>query len=332
MVSKNNRILIYRKGAIGDVVQTLPLIKLLRKNNPNSRIDYLTGSQALVDLLKNATDYIDNTYLITKNFAELDIKNYPIDQFIFLHSGWHKAYWLNFRHFHAKKVFIYKRDDSLSAVTNYVTSYYPELKSQLQKDPFFILEWQNLNYSLPVVAEHCEAKTGADKSYICIVPGVGNLRPHRAYPLEKWLDFINQILERTDFNIKLLGGPDEINLLKELDSHLAKFSSDKSNRLENLIGRTSLLDLVSILKNAQHLYSADTGILHIGAATGVPITSIFAITSEKRFGPFSPNTGILRNDKCSCSLSLTNRPKHCSNPINGYAQCLWQLNFNAIEN
>lgn len=325
MNSTKKRIIIYRVGAIGDVVHTLPFVKLLRKNNPEAQIEYIVGSRQLFDLLEQCTSYIDKVWLVSKKSLARDLSQIAkVDEFVFLHSGWLKAWWLNLRFIKASKLCIYKRDDSLSAVANYVTSYYPNQKSQLLVDAFKLLEWQTLTpISKGNIPAHLAPNTHHLNPYICIVPGVGNLRPHRAYPLNKWAELITKQLNNTDNNIILLGGPDEQELSLALDNILsAELTPELKLRVENLIGKTSLVDLVTILRQAQHLYSADTGILHIGAAVGVPITSVFSITSPKRFGPFSPNAKVTRSAQCLCEASSTNRPKHCKYSEDNIAKCM----------
>ncbi len=312
MITK--RIIIYRVGAIGDVVHTLPFVKLLRKNNPQARIEYIVGSSQLLDLLEQCTDYIDKVWLASKKTLAQDMSSVAaagkVDEFIFLHSGWLKACWLNYRYIKSVKLCVYKRDDSLSAVANYVTSYYPGLRQELLADPFSVLEWKTLtpisNKSVPVAGP-----------YICIVPGVGNLRPHRAYPLDKWADLIVKHLTNSDNNIALLGGPDELDIGLTLDKMVKS-----QGRVSNFIAKTSLVELVSILSQAQQLYSADTGILHVGAALGVPIKAVFSITSSKRFGPFSPKAETIIAPECLCEPSSTNRPKHCQYSQNNIAKCM----------
>ncbi len=312
------RILIYRQGAIGDVIHTLPLVRLLKEKKPSASIEYAVAP-VLTELLESSTDFIDKVWPVRRDSFEEDIAKAAhaetIDEFIFLHSAWWKAWWINLQHVHAREVFCYKRDEDLTAVSNYVCSRYPELKQDLIADAFEILQWQNLKNS-----SSNPSHSQQQANYICIVAGVGKLRPHRAYPLENWIEFIKQKLASTDLDIKILGGPDEMELSEQLTEILP---DDK--RLKNLIGKTSLSDLVDILSKAKHLYSADTGILHIGAAVGLPITAIFSITSEKRFGPFTPNAKIIRPKNCKCQPSLTNQFKHCKHLAGNYPQCVTEL-------
>lgn len=312
----HKRILIYRLGAIGDVIHTLPLVRLLRQKNPEASIEYIVGSNQLKDLLEFCCSYIDRVHLCRKKTLVSDLQKISangVDEFIFLHSGWWKSWWLNLRFIHAPRLVNYKRDDELSAVANYVTSYFPVMKPKLMHNAFAELEWHNLVSPERVLA---------NQPYICIVPGVGNLRPHRAYPLNKWFEFIQKLLDTTDYEIKILGGPDEMELNQLIEQCLINL---ERSRIDNLIGQTSLTELAQVISGAEHLYSADTGILHIAAALGCKTTAIFSITSPERFAPFSPGVKIIRGKNCLCTASNSNRPKHCSNLQEGYASCMFQV-------
>ena len=315
MVSLPKRLVFYRIGAIGDIIHTLPLIALTRELNPEARIEYIVGSKQVQELLEKYAGFIDKIHSIkhkgvfdkpTKFFASKEEKDLidslqesPIDEFIYLHSNKLKASLLNSRFIKAKKLYVYKKDLSLSAHANYVTSRYPDLKEDLLENPFRVLKSHTLK---------AKKASTADQSYeknISIVLGVGALRPLRAYPLLGWIKFIEYILANTDYQINILGGPDEAQLSQKFEAILEQRKAklhygwfDKApdfSRVNNLIGKTSLVELASVLKNTDRLFSADTGILHIAAALDVAITSIFSVTSEKRFGPFSKTAKTLRN-------------------------------------
>lgn len=315
MTSK--RIIIYRQGAIGDLVHTLALAKLIRKREPSARIEFCCDP-VTVKLLEQGCDYIDQVWPINKasfleDFAKVGTNK--TDEFIFLHTQWYKAWWLNLRYIKAQKLFCYKYNAKLSAVANYVTARYPELENELTKDPYAVLDHRTLvNENLDLL------------EYICIVPGVGKLRPHRAYPLTKWLEFIKTQIKNTNYQIKILGGPDEKDLSQELETNCKQDPALQNSRIENLIGKTSLVELVSILAQTKMLYSADTGILHIGAASGANITSIFSITDPARFAPFSPDAKVLVSPSCQCQLD-SGRKKHCTKLKESYASCIWDISL-----
>lgn len=325
-----NRKLFYRSGAIGDVIHCLPTLKLIKSENPEVSVEFIVGGSQIKELLVNYCPYIDKVYCITKDefagknsssesqendLAQLkkSIKENPVDEFIFFHSNWLRTLWWNWKHIKAKNVSSYRKDNKVTAVINFAQTYFKnKLLEALQKE---------LDYK---VLEFSDKK---DEDYICIALGVGKHRPHRAYPAKLWQEFIKLVLQKTNFNIMLLGGPDELEIFQNFENEL----NDTENRIQNLIGKTSVSDLVPILSGAQTVYSADTGILHIAAATGVEVSSIFAITSEERTGPFSPRSQALRSKNCKCAQEQKlDSLKHCPYSQNGYARCVWDIKPEAL--
>jgi lipopolysaccharide heptosyltransferase I len=64
---------------------------------------------------------------------------------------------------------------------------------------------------------------------------------------------------------------------------------------------TMLPDLLAFSREARLMVSGDTGPLHIAAAVGVPIVSMFGPTNPARNGPWSPDDiAIARYESCPC--------------------------------
>jgi heptosyltransferase-2 len=58
-------------------------------------------------------------------------------------------------------------------------------------------------------------------------------------------------------------------------------------RLVNLIGRTSLSELIGVVARCAAFVSNDSGAMHVAAALGVPLTAIFGPTDERVTAPAS---------------------------------------------
>ena len=56
-------------------------------------------------------------------------------------------------------------------------------------------------------------------------------------------------------------------------------------RMVDLIGRTSLRDLIGVIARCSAFVSNDSGAMHIAAALGVPLTAIFGPTDERATSP-----------------------------------------------
>jgi ADP-heptose:LPS heptosyltransferase len=94
----------------------------------------------------------------------------------------------------------------------------------------------------------------------------------RTWGLENFIEIIRRLEEEVGCEVLLFGEGRE----GPLAEHIVR--SVGSGRLHNLVGKTSLEDLVDLLGACDRLLSADTGTLHLAAHLGVPCLAIF-------FGP-----------------------------------------------
>jgi heptosyltransferase-2 len=69
-------------------------------------------------------------------------------------------------------------------------------------------------------------------------------------------------------------------------------------RMANLIGRTSLRDLVGLIARCAAFVSNDSGAMHIAAALRVPLTAIFGPTDERATAPAGNADVIVRDVFC----------------------------------
>jgi ADP-heptose:LPS heptosyltransferase len=78
----------------------------------------------------------------------------------------------------------------------------------------------------------------------------------------------------------LLGGPDETELAAEVMRELGGIAA------MNLAGRTSLRDLIGIFAECAAAFGPDSGPMHIAAAVGCPIVSLWGSTAPERSAPW----------------------------------------------
>ena len=69
-------------------------------------------------------------------------------------------------------------------------------------------------------------------------------------------------------------------------------------RVVDLIGRTSLRELVGVVARCAAFVSNDSGAMHVAAALGVPLTAIFGPTDERATAPAGQADVILRDVFC----------------------------------
>jgi ADP-heptose:LPS heptosyltransferase len=68
----------------------------------------------------------------------------------------------------------------------------------------------------------------------------------------------------------------------------------------NLTGRTTLRDAIAIIQQARFCVGPDTGLMHIAAALGTPVVSLWGATDPVRTGPYGFADLAIRG-KADCS-------------------------------
>jgi heptosyltransferase-1 len=88
----------------------------------------------------------------------------------------------------------------------------------------------------------------------------------------------------------------------------SKRDIDTANKIVNLshskalslAGKTTLKELIEVIRHARFVISNDSGPMHIASALGVPIFAIFGPTDPVRTGPYGKGHTIIKED-ISCS-------------------------------
>ena len=70
-----------------------------------------------------------------------------------------------------------------------------------------------------------------------------------------------------------------------------------NGRIKNLTGKTTLVELASILKNSKLLISGDSGPVHLACAVGTPVIALFRNDipgkGPKRWGPWGEGNVVI---------------------------------------
>jgi len=108
--------------------------------------------------------------------------------------------------------------------------------------------------------------------------------PAKRWPAEKFVAAASEIQRRTNCVWLLFGGKSDAAITDQIVSQLPASSS----QLLNLAGRTSLRELMALLKCCRVLLTNDTGPMHVAAALGTPVVVPFGSTSPELTGPGLP--------------------------------------------
>jgi heptosyltransferase II len=115
--------------------------------------------------------------------------------------------------------------------------------------------------------------------------------PAKRWPVEKFIAAAQEIQRRTRCTWILFGGQGDVALANRIAGEIPPSASGLPPL--NLAGKTSLRELMSLLKLCRVLLTNDTGPMHVAAALGTPVVVPFGSTSPELTAPGLP--GDARN-------------------------------------
>ena len=114
-------------------------------------------------------------------------------------------------------------------------------------------------------------------------PGVllnlGASKPPNRWDPERWGGLAGALRRDPGLPVCLLGGPDE----REAEQRALAASG---SGVHSLVGRTSLPQLIEVLRRARLVISCDTGPMHLACALGTPVVALFGPADPRRTGPW----------------------------------------------
>lgn len=121
----------------------------------------------------------------------------------------------------------------------------------------------------------------------------------KMWPAERFARAADELVKARGFKVVVLGGPDE----KEITQKVVQYMISPAIELAGI----SVSQDMSVLKRCHLLITTDCGIMHIGAALGIPLVVIFgrkqAGISPVRFGPVNTKNRVLHKD-VGCTTCL----------------------------
>jgi heptosyltransferase-2 len=148
-------------------------------------------------------------------------------------------------------------------------------------------------FRFPKVCAHPEAThvhEGPDAGLILAVAPGASFGPAKRAPLETLAWSALEILAGTKGTVIILGSQTE----KEDGIRLSGLLGDRVRTLD-LSGRTTITELISILKRTDLLIGNDSGLMHLAAACGASLLALFGPTNPLTTGPLGPRSEIVRS-------------------------------------
>jgi heptosyltransferase-2 len=113
--------------------------------------------------------------------------------------------------------------------------------------------------------------------------------PAKRWPVERFIAAAREIQQRTNCVWLLFGGKNDAVVADQISSSIR----NSQFAIRNFSGKTSLRELMALLKLCRVLLTNDSGPMHVAAALGTPVVVPFGSTSPELTGPGLP--GDLRH-------------------------------------
>jgi heptosyltransferase I len=290
--SAPDSVCILRLSAIGDVTHALPVIRTLQHHWPETRISWIIGKNehALVSDIEGV-EFI--TFDKSLGFgAYLDIRrklaNRRFDVLLHMQLSLRASITsllvtadikLGFDRERAKDMqWLFTNEKITPASTRqHVVDSFLEFPKRLGLEP--VLSW-DLPVSASAVANVRQMVSGNE--FLAINPcAVAKSRNWRNWTAEGYAEVADYAAEHHGLTVLLTGGPsgEERNMADTI-------SAMCSHKPLNLVGRTTLPELVALLQLSKVVIAPDTGPAHIASALGTPVIGLYAATNPQRAGPY----------------------------------------------
>jgi len=288
-------ICILRLSALGDITHTLPVLRTLQKNWPNTSITWIIGKteyQLVKDIEGVEFIIFDKSQGLTaygtlrqqlkeRHFAillhmQLSLRASAISFFVpaDIKLGFDKArakdlQWL----FSNRKI-------KPASTRQHVVDSFLEFTSHFGLKPE--LEW-NLPVSDAAITSLKHKLDKNDQHQLLVINpcAVAKSRDWRDWNIEGYAAVADYASAQLGMKVILCGGSS----IREQNVAAAIFSLCNEKPV-NLVGQTSIAELVALLDMASVVIAPDTGPTHIANALNTPVIGLYAATNPQRAGPY----------------------------------------------
>ena len=303
------RILIARTDRVGDVLLSTPVIKALRDNYPHAYIammvspharEIVEGNPYLDEVIAYDKDSLHRSWLNSARFA-LKLKRKKFDLSIILHPA-NRVHLVTFFAGVAKRIGYdlklgFLLTDRIKHTKQLGEKH--ELEYNLDLLRHLGIEPLNKDLYMPKVPE-AEKWTeelfkkegiGVKDKLLAIHPGASC--PSKVWPNSSFGEVADRLIDKYGFKVLILAGPKDVQKAEAVVKNMR-------NPAVNLAGKTSLLQLASVLRRCTLFISNDSGPVHVSTAVGIPVISLFGRAqkglSPKRWGPVGTKDRFLHKD------------------------------------
>lgn len=322
------KILILKPSSLGDVVQALPVLRLLKRHLPQSQV-YWWIESTLAPLLEDDPDLAGIVRFERRRWARpenwLDfwrgvrwMRAQAFDWVIDLQGLARSAAvgWL------ANGATFIGLDTPREGARGYYDVCVPRRTALTHAVDWYLAVLPHLGVpdegnfrwlpERPAVAAGVRRQWPVHNNpWLILQPGAR--WSNKRWPVEYYCALVRQIAAaRPDLRFAILGGVED----RPLGQTIA---ATDVNRCLDLTGRTSLPEMVEWIRLGELMVTNDTGPMHVAAALGRPVVALFGPTEPRRTGPYGQGARVLQHSlpcvPCLSSRCTYPKPVECLRAI-----------------
>ncbi len=331
------RVAIIKPSALGDVVQTLPLLGVLRKRFPDAEIDWVIRSE-LANLLQGhpyLTEVIpyyrhggwkESVQLLRK----LRKRRYDL---VFDFQGLLRTGVMTLASGAALRIGLETARECSGWACHGLL---PDTKKSVPAHARYwrlaeIFDLQNESRELHLgitaadreaAGRQLESSGNSNEPLMVIHPGAK--WETKRWPVQQFAEIAIRVFKKYGMRTAVIGTRGEHNdaesIVAALKQHVPRAEAI------NLAGKTSLRELAVILEQADLVLTNDSGPMHLAAGMGTPVVGIFTCTSTERSGPPGSHHQLLQA-KVPCAASYR---KTCPYTGSTQMQCLQAVSIHQV--
>jgi heptosyltransferase I len=291
--SPPDSICVIRLSAIGDCCHTLAVIRSIQSAWPQTRITWIIG-RIEYELMNGINDV---EFIIFDKSAgwrgyfdvrrRLQDRRFPV--ILHMHASMRAN--LLTRFIHADRVIGYDRARARDYQWLFTNEQIPAVPRQHVLDAMFSfiehlkLHERDLRWDIPVPEQDRQFARDicAEPGPTCIISPCSSqrFRNFRNWSVERYIELGNYLVEKYAAQIILTGGPS--GLEKEYGRGI---EAGITKPVTNLVGTTTLKQLLALIDCAQVVICPDSGPAHIAATVGTPVVGLYATSNRRRTGPY----------------------------------------------
>jgi len=305
---------IFRLSAIGDVTHILPIIDTLKKAWPKTRITWIIGKleYQLVKTLPGIEFIVFDKSRGWRAFLDLSqaLKGRRFDLLLMMQAALRSSLaslLISARYklgFDRQRAIDYQWLFSNRKITG--DNRVHVLDGFFQFLEAIGIEEKNYTWDLPIEADnqHCADEMIANAPSVIINPCSSARKNNwRNWSLERYAE-ISDYLHDRGLQVLITGGPSKTEI-----EFCQSIVDECQSSPQNLAGKTTLGQLLTLIKRALFIIGPDTGPAHMATIVDTPVIALFASSNPMRSGPYKSQQIL----------------------INKYAEALHEFSYKTIE-